>query len=178
MTRKAIAFTLLVLALAALGCRSSTDRSEGTVLMTVSNFQGVPSSVSATTGPFSITSVTLTNVAKDPTGTTSNLQTIEMRSYEVRFTRRDTGRQVPPTLVGAVFGNIPVGGTLVYNNLPFLTSDQTLNSPILDLARRGVDPETGSAVVVLDASMRFFGRTLAGDDIVSTPASFTIEVTR
>jgi hypothetical protein len=176
MIRKGTVFAALLLALSLAGCNSRTDRSEGSVLLSVSDFDGLPSIVSATTGPFTIGQVTISNIPKDPSGTTSDLQTVEMRSYEVVFTRRDTGRRVPPTLAGSLFGNIPVGGTTQYTNLPFMLSDQTQNSPIVDLARRGTDPETGTTVIVLDVSLRFFGRTLSGDNIVSAPATFTIEV--
>jgi hypothetical protein len=177
MTRKAtVAFSLLVLALSIAGCRSRTDRSEGSVILSISNFDQLPLSVSLANGPFQIPSLTLNNIAKDPTGSTSELQTIELRSYEVVYTRRDTGRTAPPTLAQSIFGNVPVGGQFTVTNPLFLSSNQTLNPPLLDLGRRGIDPETGSAVIVLDVSMRFFGRTLAGDDIVSQPATFTIEV--
>ncbi len=171
------ALFLLVLALSFSGCRSRTDKSAGTVILSISSFNQLPVQISAATGPFQIPTLQLTSVAKDPTGTTSNLQTIELRSYEVTFTRRDTGTRVPPPLVASLFGNISVGGTTTETNLPFMMSDQILNPPLLDLAQKGVDSETGTAVVVLDVHMRFFGRTLAGDDIVSQTASFTIDVT-
>jgi hypothetical protein len=175
--RKATVLVLLILALPLASCNSRTDRSEGSVILTVNNFDGLPTTVSAASGPFVVGTLNLQNIAKDPSGTTSDLQTIEMRSYEVVFTRRDTGRRVPPTLVGALFGNLTVGGQLTLTNLPFMMSDQTQNSPLVDLAENGSDPETGTSVIVLDVTMRFFGRTLAGDNIASAPASFTIEVT-
>jgi hypothetical protein len=178
MTRKVTVCLLLILALPFAGCRSRTDRSEGSVILSISAFNQLPFQVSATNGPFTIPSLTLSNIPKDPTGTTSSLQTIELRRFEVVYTRRDTGRTTPPVLAESIFGNVPVNGQLTINNQEFLSSNQTLNPPLLDLVRRGVDSETGSAVVVLDVSMRFFGRTLAGDDIVSQPASFTIEVTQ
>lgn len=177
MKPRAIAFALLILSLSFSACNARTDRSEGSVLLSISDFDGLPTTVSAATGPFIIGTLNIANIAKDPSGTTSDLQTVEVRSYEVVFTRRDTGRRTPPTLVGAVFGNITVGGQITYNNLPFMMSEQTRNSPIADLARTGVDPETGTTVIVLDVSLRFFGRTLSGDNIVTPPASFTIEVT-
>ena len=178
MTRKATVLLFLVLALSFAGCRSRTETSEGTVIMSISNFNLLPFRVSVTNGPFVIPSITISNIPKDPSGTTSSLQTIELRAFEVVYTRRDTGRTVPPTLSETIFGNIPAGGSTTISNQEFLTANQTLNSPLLELGRTGVDPETGSTVIVLDVSMRFFGRTLAGDDIVSAPASFTIEVTK
>jgi hypothetical protein len=178
MTRKATVLVLLVLALSFAGCRSRSETSEGTVILSISNFTQLPIQVSAKNGPYDIPTVTVSNIPKDPTGNTSSLQTIELRSYEVTYTRRDTGRRVPPPLVLATFGNISVGGQTTITNLHFLISDQLLNPPIGDLLKNGVDSETGSAVIVMDVSIRFFGRTLAGDDIVSQTASFTIEVTQ
>lgn len=168
----------LPLLLAAAGCRSRTDRSEGNVLMTISNFNGLPSSVSlgSQQPPFVIESLTVRNITKDPAGTTSNLQSIELRTLEIRYQRRDTGTRVPPANVQAIFGLIPVNGTTTLTNVPFLTSDQVLNQPLKDLRDTGRDSETGTAIVVFDVSMRVFGRTLSGDEIVSDPARFTVEV--
>ena len=178
MTRKAttpfLVFLLVAVVLA--GCRSETDQSEGTVLLSVTDFDGLPARVSVATGPFSIGQIDVRNIPKDPTGSTSDLMSVEMRSYEIVFVRRDTGQRVPPTLAQSVFGLTPVGSTTTFNNLPLLTADQLQNPPLSDLTRFGRDTETGSAVIVLDARMRFFGRTLSGDDIVSNTAAFTIEV--
>jgi hypothetical protein len=175
MTRKATLCLMLVLITALAGCRERTDRREGTVVLSISDFDGLPLVLSASDPIVQVDEIILRNIAKDPTGTTSDLQSIELRSYEVRFVRRDTGRTVPPPLVQGIFGLVPVGGNTTLNNLPVLMADQLLNPPLRDLARTGVDPETGSSVVLLDAYMRFFGRTLSGDDIVSDPARFTLE---
>jgi hypothetical protein len=167
---------LVALALLLASCRGRTDRSEGTVILSVTDFNGLPVQVSTTNGPFSVDSITLQNIPKDPGGTTSDLQGIELKSFEVRYIRRDTGTRVPPSMVQPIFGLVSVGGFNFLNNVPFLTTDQIRNLPLDDLRRRGVDSETGSAVVVLTVSIRFFGRTLSGDDIASDPASFNIEV--
>ena len=168
---------LAILVLALGSCRSRTDRSEGSVILSVSDFDGLPLLVSVGTGgPTQIGEITLSNIAKDTNGTVSDLQSIELRAYEVRFSRRDTGTRVPPPFVQSIFGLIDVGGTTTIGNLEFLTLDQLRNPPLSDLLDTGVDRETGSEVIVLNVSMRFFGRTLAGDDIASDAASFTIQV--
>jgi hypothetical protein len=79
-------------------------------------------------------------------------------------------------MVQTIFSVVPVNGSISLDNVPFMLTDQVLNPPLSDLRNFGVDRETNSQVVVLDVSMRFFGRTLSGDDIVSAPATFTIEV--
>lgn len=174
----AVLFVLLALALGQAGCRSRTDRSEGTTLLTISRFDGLPSVVSLNTTPPPVTidSLTLRNLPKDPSGTTSDLQSVELRSYEASFRRRDTGTRVPPPLVGRIFGLVPVNGTFDLLNLPILTSDQVLSQPLRDLRDFGRDRETGTTVIVLDVQLRFFGRTLSGDEISTESGSFTIEV--
>jgi hypothetical protein len=175
---RAVLCLLAVLTLAVMSCRSRTDRSEGTVLLSISDFNGLPSVISLRSAapPFTIGEITIRNIVKDPNGATSNLQGVELRSIEVRFTRRDTGTRVPPPNVQAVFGIVPADGSSTQTNFPFLTSDQVLSQPLKDLRDLGRDTETGTAVIVLDVSMRVFGRTLSGDDIVSDPARFTLEV--
>jgi hypothetical protein len=177
MKRTVTLLFVAVLVLSLGSCRSRTDRSEGSVLLSVTDFDGLPLVVSVGAGgPTQIGELTLQNFAKSPDGTTSDLQSIELRSYEVRFTRRDTGTRMPPPMVKSIFSLVPVNGTARISNLPFISLDQLLNPPISDLGTTGADRETGSQVIVLNVSMRFFGRTLAGDDIASDPASFTVEV--
>jgi hypothetical protein len=174
-----VLWTLIALTvpLALAGCRSRTDRSQGTVLLSVSAFNGLPANISLTTSTsFQITTITLRDIAKDPTGTTGDLQTIELRSYQITYTRRDTGTRVPPPAVQGIFGEVPINGTFDLLNVPVFFSDQLQSEPLSDLANFGVDRETGTAVIVLDVSITFFGRTLSGDDIASAPATFTVEV--
>jgi hypothetical protein len=177
---RTVLFLLLAAALLAAGCRSRTDRSEGTVILSVTHFDGLPVSVSLSStaaAPFQVGTITLRNFPKDPTGTTSDLQSIELRSYQITYRRRDTGTRVPPPVSNGIFGLVPVNGNLDLNNLPFLTHDQILSPPLRDLLDFGRDTETGTAVIVLDVTYQFFGRTLSGDDVASAPASFTIDVT-
>src|SRR5215218_4349327 len=177
MKRTGTFLVLAILVLALGSCQSRTDLSEGSVILSVTDFDELPLFVSVSGGgPTQVGEITLQNFAKDPTGNTSDLQSIELRSYEVRFSRRDTGTRLPPAMVKSIFSLVPVNGTATITNLPFLTADQLLNPPLSDLATAGADRETGSQVIVLNVSMRFFGRTLAGDDIASDPASFTVEV--
>ncbi|HXO22403.1 MAG TPA: hypothetical protein VOA87_20980 [Thermoanaerobaculia bacterium] len=176
MKSKAILPILLAVALAAAGCRSSTDRSAGTVLLEVNMFNGLPITVSVATGPTQITSMTLKSIVKDPNGTTSSLQDIQMRSIEFTYTRLDNGTRVPPPLVDSIFGTVPVNGTLIINNQEFFRADQLLSPPLSDLTNFGFDQQNGTKVIPLRVTMRFFGRTLSGDDIVSDPASFNLDV--
>lgn len=176
MKRSVYSFLLIALMVSLAACNDRTDLSEGSVILSVSDFDELPVRVSVSGGPYSVGEVVIRNIAKDPTGTTSDLQSVELRAYEVRYTRRDTGRTLPPALVQSIFGLIDVGGSTTLTDLPFLSANQLRNSPLLELGEDGEDAETGSEVIVLNVTMRFFGRTLSGDDVSTDPAAFTIEV--
>ncbi len=176
MTIKLRLASLSLLLLAGLSCNSRTDTTDGSVLLTVSTFDQVPVTVSVSAGPTQLGSITLRSVAKDPSGTTSSLQDLEMRSYEVRYARRDTGTRLPQPLVESLFGNVAVNSTTVYNNLVFLRTAQLASPPLSDLVTFGTDQQTGSRVIPMRVTLRFFGRTLSGTDIVSEPVSFDVEV--
>jgi hypothetical protein len=169
---------LLAVALISGSCRSRTDRSTGTVVLTYGTITGIPTVVSVSTS----TSVTIGNfilqsITKDPTGVTGPLEDLEVNQYQVVYKRRDTGTRVPPTLVASLAVSVPVNGTGTITNLPILRIDQLDNPPLSDLATFGQDQETGTAVIVLDAQITFFGTTLSGDKVSSAPADFTIEFT-
>src|ERR1700759_1136089 len=115
-SQRAVLVLLLAAALVASSCNSRAERSDGTVLLEVSSLGTVPVSLSLSqaasqAGGFQLATVTLQNIIKDPAGTGSNFQDIELRSYEVTYRRRDTGTRVPPSITGQVSGTVPAGGT-------------------------------------------------------------------
>jgi hypothetical protein len=166
-----------------LGCNARTDRTDGGgVLLSVTQLQLPPTQFvlhNLTTNPVlpSIPTVTLQNVVKDPSApTTSQLENIELRSYEVTYTRADTGKRVPPPLVASIGGVVPVNGTFNINTLPVIYNNQVDTPPISDIAQFGVDRETNSTIIVLNVNLRFFGRTLSGQEVQSNTVGFTMEV--
>lgn len=184
--RKSLAFLLIAaLPVGFLGC--GDDRIGGTdgggVTLVISEFDGLPIAVSvndaATIGLVQVGELVVQNVPKDPNAITSDLMDVEMQSYEVVFTRADTGTRVPPPLVNGIFGTAPAGGTETYENLPILTGDQLFNAPLSDLLFQNgaFDKETGLQTIRLNLALRFFGRTLSGEDVDTRPANFTIEFT-
>lgn len=178
--RKIVGTVLCLAALVALaGCESRTDRTAGGVILSVTDFDGLPVRVAVNdgVGGVQIGSITITNLPKNPNGATSTLMNVEMTSYEVRFSRSDGGTRVPPPLVEAIFGVTPVNGTNVYNNLVLMGAEQFANPPISDLefVNGGIDSETGETVIKLRLRLQFFGRTLTGDQVSTEPASFDIE---
>ena len=174
---------LLILPLAGLlalaGCSDADDVDSGGVSLVISDFDGLPLRVFVNTagGLVVVEEIELQSIIQNPDLGTGNLQTIQLSSYEVRYTRADVGTRVPTPLVEGLIGTIPPAGTTVINNLPLLRAEQLLNPPLSDLRfiNGGVDDETGSPVISLNLTIRFFGRTLGGRDVVSNPQDFLVE---
>ncbi len=171
-------FLLTCVLVALLGCNSRTDRTDsGGILLSVLDFDGLPVLVSVSgTGPFvEIGQIDIQSIVRNPTGGSSDLMTVEMRSYEVTFARGDGGEAIPTPFVRGIFGSVQPGGIITYEGLPVMSSDQLANPPLSDLTRLGFDPETGNTKIILNLRLRFFGRTLSGDEVETEPVVFTID---
>lgn len=168
-----------VVLLAAGGCSSDrVETEEGTVFLSVTDFDGLPirASVNATS-LVQVEEFVIENTPRNPNAGVSDLMNVEMRSYEVVYSRADAGTRVPSPLVRTIFGVAPVNGEITYENLPVMSAEQLLNPPLSDLliANGGVDTETGSQVITVEFRVRFFGRTIGGDDVATAPIRFDIE---
>jgi hypothetical protein len=181
--RRLLTFVLPVAVVLTLGgCSSGVgDTDTGGVALVVSQFDGLPSQVSvndaAAVGLVTVDEFQLESIVENPNQGVSDLQTIELRTYEVRYSRADSGQRVPTPLVERIFSTVPPGGTSTFNNLPILRNEQLLNPPLSDLlfVNGGFDTETGSEVIRLNFHVRFFGRTLGGRDVVTSTQSFTVD---
>ena len=176
-----IALVLAFLLLSA-GCDSRLDRTDGGgVLLSVSDFDGLPTVVSVSDaradGAVIIESVTIQSIARDIDGDTSDLMNVEMQSYEVTFSRADGGTRLPPPMVRNIFGVAPVGGTQIYENLPLMLNDQIATVPLSDLflENGGFDKETDRTSIILNLRLRFFGRSIGGEAVDTAPVTFTVE---
>jgi len=173
---------LLIASLGLAGCSEDAgDVDSGGVSLVISDFNGLPTVVgmeqAAAIDLVTIDSLTLTSLVQNPSLGTSDLQTIRLSSYEVVFTRADSGTTVPTPLVEGLIGTVPVGGNTVLNNLPILRSEQIENPPLSDLlfVNGGFDRETGGNTIKLNLRLRFFGETVGGRNIASEPQRFTVE---
>lgn len=177
---KKLAIVICLLAVvSSTGCESRTDRSDGGVILSITDFDGLPVRVpvNGAEAIVQIGSITLTSVPKNPGAGTSDLMNVEMRSYQVTYSRVDAGAVAPPPLVQGIFGVTPVGGNNVYDNLVILGAEQFDNPPLRNLlfVNGGLDPETGERFVRIRCTIQFFGRSLTGDAVASNTASFVIE---
>lgn len=171
---------LTTLALVLSACEGRTDKVDGGgVLLSVSDFDGLPLRVAVNSAGalLQVGEFVVENVPKNPSAGVSDLMNVEIRSFEVTYTRADQGSRIPTPYTNGLFGVVPVNGTFTVENLDVMGAEQFLNAPLSDLAfeNGGFDKETGSRVVRMNLSIRFFGRTLSGDSIATAPASFTVE---
>ena len=178
-----VALVTLVL-LSAVGCESRTDKIDGGgVLLSISDFDGLPVQISVNNagavGLVQVGEIIIQNVVKNPNEPTSQLQNVELESYEVIYTRQDTGTRLPPAFVRELFSVVPVGGTATIENLPVMSLEQLDAEPLSDLLFQngGFDSETGAQTILLNLRIRFFGRTLSGDEVDTQLAGFTVEFT-
>lgn len=174
--------SVALLALAALGCNASTDKNDSPVILTIEGSTTIvtPGFVSVgdaqSAGWATIGSMTLKTVLKDPSGTSSALESVEMESYVVSYRRADRGTRVPSPLRETLFGSIAPGGTYTLTGFPFMRLSQLTTPPLSELASRNVDPETGSATILLEVNLQFFGHTFSGKSVASEVKTFTVEV--
>ncbi len=195
--RNKLVLTLLATALvvSTTGCPTRTDGTDtGGVILIVSDYDGLPTGivVNCRTGERPITQcdedtygsfrmqideLTLENIVADPSGASSRLMDVEIDRYQIGFRRIDEGTRVPPTQFRNFGGVVPANGTDTYSNLPILTSEGFTNQPLNDLRFLfgGVDSETGSETMLIEFELIFFGRTLSGDEVQTSPFNFTVE---
>ncbi|HLF55691.1 MAG TPA: hypothetical protein VI942_02480 [Thermoanaerobaculia bacterium] len=181
MNRYARISGLALVLVAALGCEQRTDKTDdGGIILSISDFDGLPISISASesesAGVVQVGEITVQSIAKNSSQPTSALMRVEIDSYEVTFSRDDSGSRVPPRLKNYIFGTVDPGGTFSLQNGPIMRVDQFNNQPLKDMIEEGFDTETGSTVIRLKVGIQFFGRTISGDVVQSQVAYFTVEV--
>ncbi len=177
-TFRLLLLAVVLVALVALGCDERTEQTDtGGVLLEV-DFSSTLIRVGVEENEtVSIPTMNITSIIADPTGVTSSLMDVQLKSIEATFRRADTGTRVPPPFFFNLIATVPAGGVLSLTNFPIMSTEQTRTPPLSDLliANGGFDRETGSTVVRLDVTFRVFGTTLTGTSVASQPRVQTIE---
>lgn len=163
----------------ATGCETDSrthETDDGGIILSISRFGTIPVVLSASDGYAAIDSMTVQSIVKNPGQGSSQLMTVELDSYEVTYSRSDTGTRVPPRLKEFFVGTVTAGGTFTLLNGPYMRGEQFLAQPLKDLRELGFDPETSSTVIRLKVGVQFFGRTISGDVVQTEPGYFTLDV--
>ncbi len=100
MNRMIKTLALTCAALAFVGCESRTDKVDGGgVLLSLSDFDGLPVVVSASGDccNVAVETMTLQSILKNPAGASSDLMNVEIQSYEVSTPARTPARACRPS---------------------------------------------------------------------------------
>ena len=175
-------FLISLVAVGLFACESRTDRTDGGgIILSITDFDGLPIAVAVNAGNgfVQLGEIQVSSVIKDPDLIGSALMNVEISSFEVTYTRADTGTRLPPKFVRGLFGVVPAGGVFTVENLPVMAPEQFDVPPLSDLffQNGGFDKETGDTRIILNCHIRFFGRTLSGDAVISEPGNFTLTIT-
>ena len=107
--------------------------------------------------------------SSDPTA--PELQEIVIERYEVTYARTDGGAALPAGMQRAMTAKVqitPNGVTTEETTTVSITlvpSSQKLQPPLSHLISPGFEPDTGFPTITVDATIRFFGRTIAGEQV-------------
>ncbi len=176
--RKRYAVLLLAMLLIVFGCEQRTEETDsGGVLLEVEFTSTVLTVGVEQSDTVRIPTITISSIVANPTGGTSSLMDVQLRSLEVTYSRADTGTRVPPPYFFNIIGTVPVEGTLTLSNFPIMSVEQMRGPPLSDLLvlNGGFDRETGNSFIRLDVTFRVFGTTLTGTSVASQPRTQTIE---
>ena len=159
------------------GCSDLETQDSGGVLLQV-EFTNLPGQIGVNDDDtVQVPTITVNSVVTNPAAGSSDLMNVLVDLYEVTFTRADTGSRVPPAFVFRRAGTVPVGASLTLNNFPIMSVEQMRSPPLSDLLfeNGGLDQETGSSIIRINATFTIFGKTIAGDDVASQPRTETFE---
>ncbi len=178
---------LLVLTLLA-GCKAPGDIDNtvapvSLILTSLSAVGGNFGDVVNDDGTVSDTPVVASFVArlKSSNNTTApELQEIVIERYEVTYARTDGGERLPAGMQRALVAKVQVTPNGVVTErtttvtITLVPASQKLQPPLSHLISPGFEPDTGFPTVTVDATLRFFGHTVAGDQ-VAVQGAITIQ---
>ena len=184
-SKVAIAFMgcLAVVGLYGCGDAGGAAKTDAPVSVTISNFdyQMYESDVctEATTGFCTFTSdINSFTIRVDPVNPNEDMDysrymDVVITGYEVKYFRKDTGTMVPKTFTGNTNYYCEVDNETDID-LVFCRADMKNMPPLSYIWQFGYDPETGLEMIHTTCEVTVWGHTVAGEDVVSAPARFTV----
>ncbi len=172
----------LVMTLSACGTTGGLQNTSAPVTLIVSSLlaSNTPfGDILSTDGTLPVDSVSVSLIArmKNPTDATQPaLQDILLERYEVTFSRTDGGAATPPGFQRAMAAKVrvtPHGSpteTITAVSLVLVPSTHKSQPPLSHLILPGFEPDTGFVNIQATATVRFFGKTIAGDAVQAEAA--------
>ncbi len=166
------AVTGVVAGLAMVACSADyVEQNQSTVLLLVTSINGgspILSDVRGTNGQIvnCVTSITIANVPKNPTGPTAPSDNVVLQRYDVSFVRSDgraiEGVDVPYRFSEPMTAMIPAGGDLSLN-IDLVRHQAKLEPPLSNI--------TGLDIVEMTANVTVFGETISRQTVSGSGAA-------
>jgi hypothetical protein len=168
-----IAFTLaLALAVGSCGGSSSLDNTEASVFLTVDITEYNPDvDVCAQIGDLAISQMEITSTTKDPEGTVSAQQDVNLRRWVIRPYRTDGGSTASPEWSYDQLVFVAAGGSADLENYRVYPFEYLSEVPLAYLLPEngGFDPETGRTNIRQSFELTIYGETVSGKQVSTVP---------
>ncbi len=169
-------FVTLALALAVWSCGGSStlDDSEASVFLTIDISEYNPDiDICLQQTDLAIDSMEINSEMKNPSGTSSTQQDVNLKRWVIRPYRTDGGTTASPewTYDQAVF--VPAGGSASLENYRVYPLEFLRELPLSYLLPEngGYDPETGNTNIRQSFELQIYGQTVSGKNVSTVPIS-------
>ncbi len=169
--------TSLTAALVSCSGNSSLDSTEAPVFITLEiELYNPDIAICGLTFDIPIETMTLTSHPKDPNGTSSANQDVNINRWVITPVRTDGGTVASPVWTHDMAVYIPSNGTADLSNYRVYPWENLNDLPLSNLfpENGGVDPETGNTNIRQSLWIQVFGKTVSGHDVASesVPVAF------
>ncbi len=180
-----VALTMMAVGLLA-GCSANgeLDNSQNNVVLQIEAIELVSSpwgdvltsggTILDDTADVTFTAVLKGPISTNPLNSTPELQNVQLEKYEVTFTRTDGGTAVPPGFTRGIAGLVRLtelgAEEIIDLDVPgvvIVPSTIKAQPPISFLIDPGTELGTNFPNIQVNAQIRFFGRTIAGDQVTA-----------
>ena len=167
---------VLALAVAVVSCggNSSLDNTVATVFLTVEIEEHNPDvDICTQVGDLVVLSMTITSNPKDPDGSTSANQDVNLTRWVITPYRTDGGSTASPEWSYDQAVYVPSGGSANLDNYRVYPLEFLNEVPLANLfpANGGFDPETGNFNIRQSHELQIFGRTVSGKSVATEKVS-------
>ena len=154
------------------GGSSSLNNTEATVYLTIDVSAYNPDiDICLQATDIGIENMEITSTAKDPQGTTSANQDVNLTRWVVSPYRTDGGTTASPEWSHDQTVFVPAGGSADLENYRIYPLEYLSEAPLANLfpANGGFDPETGNTNIRQSLQLTIYGRTVSGKNVATEP---------
>jgi hypothetical protein len=168
---------LVAVALSGAGCSTNTKGDDASPVYLTCQYTLLPAVKNvADLSLLQFSTTALQSRIKSSTSGSSAFLDTQVETYTIVWTRIDGGKTASAT--ESFGGNVivPAGGTSTLTNYPFMSISALQKPPLSYLFpyNGGLDPETGLSEIRQTGTVTWYGHTMSGQPVSSTPAPFNM----